>query len=692
MSDLAGRQVIVLISGLAVAGRQLEAEDIVATLGSTAPDSRVSEGLGYPVKARFSISDRLPETYRQALDPRDPEEILQRYIVLNYATIADADSALRTIKTLPGALWAGKSSIGHWSATTPNDTYYEYRFSPKDFQWGTNDPLNLQSAWDNVKGTAYVGHIDNGIQLGHSELDNMSAPWTTAFRTQLSKDFIAGSDYAIYFTNLNGVDEALYYGFAGHGSHTAGIIAASSNNGAGVAGVCWSCSLIVAKMWTEPIIWQNAMYWAVRAGAQVLNFSGQVIPAPPGGCAADPNNPACQALEFARGRDVVIVASSGNMHNPSIDFPASDPRAIAVGGIQYSGYSSIAALWLEEDPDSHYDVVGSNYGPQQSFVAPARDVLSTVYSGRDWSPYARCGDSTTFTTPEHGTQTGSVAGLGYGTCTGTSMAAPYVSGVAALIRSINPLWTRAQVFEFLRASASRASTWDQYWGYGVPNAGNSVAAAIAATNRLTPLFALYSASARDYMYTTVPQVAISAYRGLLPPRANDTAIPYTTIGTTVNEYPSFPILYPSGNEPPPRAQVWIFTTDKNPWYSQPLVPLYRLSWKCGDPGSSPACATNPIHVEHTYATSTAEIQSFMALGYKLDGIEGYIVGSAYNPPRGTVALYRGYRGSSSVDDWAVFPSTELANMNSQGYVTNGSLQMTGIIGYVHLNTGTRPTY
>lgn len=195
------------------------------------------------------------------------------------------------------------------------------------------------------------------------------------------------------------------------------------------------------------------------------------------------------------------------------------------------------------------------------------------------------------------------------------------------------------------------------------------------------------------MYTTVPQVAVSAYRGLLPPRVNDVVVPYTTIGSTINEYSSFPILYPSGNEPPPRAQVWIFTTDKNPFESPPLVPLYRMSWKCGDPGYSPACASNPLHVEHTYATSPSEIQYFMALGYKLDGTEGFIYSAAATPPSGTVALYRGYLGTQTADDWAIFPSTELANMNALGYVTNATFSpMFGIIGYAYSNSGPRPTY
>jgi hypothetical protein len=212
--------------------------------------------------------------------------------------------------------------------------------------------------------------------------------------------------------------------------------------------------------------------------------------------------------------------------------------------------------------------------------------------------------------------------------------------------------------------------------------------ALTATNKLTPLFALYSQVGADYMYTTVPQVGITAYKGFLPPRVDDTLIPYTTVGTTINEYSSFPILYPHGEEPP-RAQVWVFTTETAQvgGGTYTLLPLYRMSYKCGDAGQQPSCLTNPLHVDHTYATSSTEIQNFMSIGYKLDGIEGYIY-SPQSAPGGTVALYRGY--SATADDWAIFPSTELTNMNAQGYATN--VTWTGLIGYAYVNSGPRPSY
>jgi hypothetical protein len=199
------------------------------------------------------------------------------------------------------------------------------------------------------------------------------------------------------------------------------------------------------------------------------------------------------------------------------------------------------------------------------------------------------------------------------------------------------------------------------------------------------------------MYSTVPKVGAAAFRGKLPPRADSTLIPYGTVGPLINEYPSFPVLVPNGSEPPPRAQLWIFTTDKNPISPGiPLSPLYRMSFKCGDAAPSLPCTANPVHVDHTYAVSAAEVQNFLQVGYKLDGLEGYLFPLNQPQPVGTVTVYRGYNGSvygepeSTADDWAVYPESELGTMAAQGFRTN--LLWTGPIGYAYLNTGPRPAY
>lgn len=123
-----------------------------------------------------------------------------------------------------------------------------------------------------------------------------------------------------------------------------------------------------------------------------------------------------------------------------------------------------------------------------------------------------------------------------------------------------------------------------------------------------------------------------------------------TGGTTIVGYPEFPdSRYSDGTLPSfrvPKAEVWVFTTPLNPENaSLPLVPLYRFSWKCGDwaPYQPAICSTNSQHTDSTYSADPVNgISFFESLGYKLDGIEGYIYPMSMTQPPGTVRLMRKY--------------------------------------------------
>ena len=99
-----------------------------------------------------------------------------------------------------------------------------------------------------------------------------------------------------------------------------------------------------------------------------------------------------------------------------------------------------------------------------------------------------------------------------------------------------------------------------------------------------------------------------------------------------------------------------------------LLPLIRLSYKCGDPVPTPnaACDSNPNHVDHLLGTNVNnEVASFVTAGYKIDGIEGYVYDAAYAQRAGTEPLLRAYNPAR--DDHAVFPLREQSNMAAQGY-------------------------
>ncbi|RFC33295.1 MAG: hypothetical protein DID92_2727744756 [Candidatus Nitrotoga sp. SPKER] len=252
-----------------------------------------------------------------------------------------------------------------------------------------------------------------------------------------------------------------------------------------------------------------------------------------------------------------------------------------------------------------------------------------------------------------------------------------------LLRTVDPLLSASQITSALLNSGDNAASPNITRGYGVPNVATAVNNVLATTNRLTPLFSHYSSTAKDHFYTVVPQMArASIVYGLLPYAQSPTQ--YFPYGTTVNEYPQFAapqlVSYTS-----PLAEVWVFSTHVNPFSTTvELKPLYRLSWKCGDPGVS-VCGTNPNHVSHFYTTSLTEAQSYIGSAfYKLDGIEGYIYPTSLSKPTNATPLLRAYNPTR--DDYAIFPQQQQTIMANDGYTQNVTT-----LGYVYLNNGSRPT-
>src|SRR5690606_32079840 len=283
---------------------------------------------------------------------------------------------------------------------------------------------------------------------------------------------------------------------------------------------------------------------------------------------------------------------------------------------------------------------------------------------------------------------------GAGSCTGTSMAAPHISALAGILRSINPRVSHTNVQNVMRSQGTLAGSQTSLEGYGMVDASAAVNLLISMTpNRLTPLFSQFSWGRRDFFFTTVPQMASTATWGGLHPTdyAGLSYRYYSAGGNAIVGYGSYPSAY---SEPSvdytPQAAAWIFTTPDNPKSAVvPLVPLYRLSWKCSDWTPSPPaiCSTVVAHMDTTYTTDPAGIAAFENAGYKLDGIEGYIYPKSLPQPPGTEKLMRKYNPSR--DDHAIFPESWLAYFTSLGYTQNSGSDW---LGYVYPNsTGGVPT-
>ena len=511
--------------------------------------------------------------------------------------------------------------------------------------------MNFPSAWDRSKGHGYVAAVDSGLLNGQPPADLVAN-----YRSQFS------------FTSSN--PDPIYQNVEFHGTHVLGIIGATANNGFGVTGGCPTCSVVMSRFSGATADSANAIYGLVERGMQVINLSfGKLAD-----CSTIPA--VCDAIATADYKDVLLVAAAGNYNQTVPQFPANQPSVLSVGGVQNTNPSSPGSwgMWYADSGN------GSNYAGSSGVVAPAKSIVSTVPANLTYisAPQYLCSDAS-------GVDESGIPGDGFGSCTGTSMAAPHVSALAGILRSANPRLSRNSIKDFIRLSGSHYYFQNSLWGTGLPNARSALDRALEQTpNKLTPLFSMYSYGRLDYFYTTVPQMGAAASWGSLRPVNYPTLDSrYYTAGTGpgINGYSYFPGGYPFAY---PAAEVWLFTTPENPLYPYaPLVPLYRLSWKCGDysPYPSTVCGSNPNHADTTYTADPNGVATFQSWGYRLDGIEGYIYPKTVSQPYGAVRLMRKYNPAR--DDHAIFPETALSTMTTQGYTQNSGSDW---LGYVYPNT------
>lgn len=207
----------------------------------------------------------------------------------------------------------------------------------------------------------------------------------------------------------------------GHGTHIAGITAAAID-GAGTAGICPLCKLMPVKVLnsrnggTWSLVAKGILY-AVDNGARVINLS----------LGASVSSATLEsAIAYAKEHEVVIVAASGNLGSEMAFYPAAAPYVIAVSGTDRND-----VRWAL-----------SNYGDYIDVAAPAVSIYSAYY------------DLATST--------------GYAYMTGTSMATPFVSGLAALVLSRQPDLTGAEVTQMITDNAVDLGPCgkDKEYGYG----------------------------------------------------------------------------------------------------------------------------------------------------------------------------------------------------------------------------------
>jgi thermitase len=215
----------------------------------------------------------------------------------------------------------------------------------------------------------------------------------------------------------------------GHGTHVAGIIASETNNREGVAGITWFNQIMPIKAlnsegYGSSFDVAKGIIWAVDHGAQIINLSlGNY----------QPSELLQEAVRYAYERGVVIVAASGNDNSSQPSYPAAYPEVLSVGAITSDG--SRAEF--------------SNYGAYLDVVAPGTNIPSTFVHHR------------------------------YAALSGTSMAAPHVSALAGLIRSLNPRLSNIEVMDIIKKNTVDlgAPGQDVLFGSGLINVYRSMQAA-----------------------------------------------------------------------------------------------------------------------------------------------------------------------------------------------------------------------
>ncbi len=362
-------------------------------------------------------------------------------------------SAARELVEKHGALWAHPDFIKpiRQRLTVDDPLFSEQWHLENTGQHGATpgEDLNVSEAWDTTLGSedTIVAIIDDGVQADH--LDLQGAVLTTGY------DFVDDDD-----------DPSPETG-DGHGTCASGIVAARTDNGIGVAGICPACKILPVRLLGEnqtEITEAQSLAWAVAKGAWVANNSW----GPPDNHGEAPLPDVVKsALDYGvhqgrGGLGVVWTWASGNGDEQiSLDGYASYNYVLAVGAVNDVGIRCYYSDW----------------GPELDFVSPSRG-----------NRYRDGAMTTGIVTIDRTGAQGYVSGDYHSSFGGTSAASPGVAGVAALVLSVRPDLGWKQVAEILRRTAVRVDEagggwtpegFSQYYGWGRVDAAAAVAAALA---------------------------------------------------------------------------------------------------------------------------------------------------------------------------------------------------------------------
>lgn len=323
--------------------------------------------------------------------------------------------------------------------STPETTFTNGVPAGTPIQWALARQ-NFPAAYDITTGQgAIVGSVDTGVDGSNPDLAGKIA----------SADAVGTTD------PLRDPD--------GHGTHTAGLACAATDNGAGIAGAGWGCRLAVAKF-PEGLLDGGIADQDIIAGIRTVADRGvQAINMSFGGGQSSPA--LSQTIDYAVSKGIVLVAAASNV-------PTQDQGAPAVE-LQPGNAPNLAAgrglvVTAADFSDTR---AATGLGPQISLAAYGffddgplgPPGLISIYPGNLTNRDLTCNCRR------------SIGGDNrYAYLAGTSMAAPQVAGLAAMVATLNPYLSLRDKLTLIKQSARRSGGWSPELGWGIIDAGKAV--------------------------------------------------------------------------------------------------------------------------------------------------------------------------------------------------------------------------
>lgn len=387
----------------------------------------------------LDVRDRFPRRSRRHEKAFNPPDLSTTYVVDSFSSEKERDAALLSLQSDPDVEFAEPVRF-YTVGLVPNDSYWASRGSwgqSFDDLWGLKK-MGASAAWDVTGGQGVVVAVaDSGVDYLHPDIAaNM---WRNA-QGQYGRDFIGPNGANNPTETTDPMDGH------GHGTHVAGTIAAAGNNQLGVIGVAYRAKVMAVRVLDNTGAGSNdvvakGIQYAADQGADVINMSFGAI-------GLDPV--IRDAVAYAYSHGVVLVAAAGN-------------SAQDAGEFSPAGFSEVITVAASDTNDGIASF--SNVGTKLDVAAPGVDILSLKASNCSLCQFSNYAPRV----------------LGnYLHIDGTSMAAPHVSGVAALILANHPDYSNEQVRQTLRSTSDDIGTpgFDVTSGYGRINASRAVNAPV----------------------------------------------------------------------------------------------------------------------------------------------------------------------------------------------------------------------